>query len=118
MSRCGLCGVELKGPNLVWDDSLQNTFCRQHAPLLRSCHSCAKAASCAFEQDPSPLPKQVPIVQQQGNMTMQTIIRNPEREAITCKAGCPCYSEEWGCWRTVDPSFCLNEKYEYGGTRN
>ena len=100
-----------------FDSELEIVVCNEHVTLLRTCHTCGKAVQCAFEQDPSPLPKQVAQVQQQGNMRMQTIVRNPEREAITCKVGCPCYHEEFGCWRNINPSFCVNNKYEYGGNK-
>ena len=118
MVKCDLCGQEVPASNTAIDMDRNIIACKEHIKFVGSCHTCEKVTSCAFEQDPTPIPKHVPIIQEQGNMRMQTIIRNPEREAVTCKAGCPCYSKEWGCWRTVDPSFCLNINYEFGGTKN
>ena len=114
MNVCGLCGKALLRDQLVWDNELATTICKEHAPLLRTCFSCRNLAQCLYETDPSPLPKVILRTIQQGNMQVQTQTRNPEREEITCKK-CPCYHEEFGCWRTIDQSFCHTKNYVYGG---
>lgn len=114
MNICKLCGKQVEGAQLCYSVDLEEVFCNNCIYLLGGCYSCGNVVSCAFEQDPSPLPKIVVQTVQQGNMTMQTQIRNPEREAITCKTKCPCWNEEWGCGRTKQfAQFCINNKWEW-----
>lgn len=112
--QCTQCGKPILGKEVFISADLKAIFCKRCISLLGSCYTCEKAAQCAFEQDPSPLPKQVAQVIQQGNVTMQTIIRNPEREKITCQAGCPCWHEEWGCGRAADINIrCINNNWKW-----
>lgn len=67
---------------------------------------CEFAKTCDFETNPSTMPKIVQKVIQQGNMQMATQVRNPEREKITCAAGCKCYNETYGCSR--QDNLCIN----------
>ena len=58
---------------------------------------CKEAHICDFETNSSSLPKQVQQTSRQGNMVMQTVVKNPERIRITCEKGCKCWSDEFGC---------------------
>ena len=60
---------------------------------LRTCASCVSSAYCDFESNASSLPKAVVQNIRQGNMVIQTQVRNPERVKITCANGCKCFHE-------------------------
>lgn len=72
-------------------------FCDDCRLSFSTCTNCVKANICDFETNPSTLPKVVQKQIRQGNMIMMTQIRNPERIAITCQNGCPCFDAEKGC---------------------
>lgn len=76
-----------------------------------TCAICANSLTCAFETDPSPLPKAIIQETRQGNMTMQMQVRNPERIKITCAQGCKCYSADGFCER--ESNTCINCKEEW-----
>ena len=76
---------------------------------LGTCAVCEYQNTCDFETNPSTLPKIVQKVIRQGNAQMMTQVRNPEREKITCAAGCKCYDKTYGCSR--QDGLCVN--YEY-----
>ena len=101
-TKCGICGSLMPGkPQIVlMGDGDILTTCLNCAENLGVCATCAQAKFCDFETNPINIPKQVQKVIRQGNMQMQTIIRNPEREKETCMKGCPCWdSEECVCLR-------------------
>ena len=113
MTTCTHCGRPITGRQVFIEHDLQAPFCQQCIHFFGGCPTCVRADVCDFETNPSPLPKQVAQVIQQGNMTMQTIVRNPEREEITCKK-CPCYHEEWGCCRTQEfMERCITNHWEW-----
>ena len=95
---CGFCGslIPGKGEIVVMNDEYDNVIlsCPQCAERIGTCATCAQARYCEFETSNIQIPKQVPRVIRQGNMQMQTIVRNPEREKETCMKGCPCWDEE------------------------
>ena len=72
-------------------------ICPNCNKLLGTCRTCQNGNLCTFETDPSPLPKIVQKQIRQGNMTAVTQVMNPERVAITCQKGCPCYSPDFSC---------------------
>ena len=78
------------------------------------CKSCFEAFStcrfCAFEADTT-LPKQVMQTVRQGNMVMQTQVRNPELVNKTCKAGCKCYDQAGQYCRRED-NYCVEHDYQ------
>lgn len=82
--------------------------CKRCAGLFNTCHLCLNSTKCEFETNPSPLPKQVQQTIRQGNVQMQTVIKNPERIQLCC-TGCP-------CWNAVDA--CCNREYETCGSYN
>ena len=97
---CGLCGSMLLASQAVVNTKGADDItliCRQCSSLYGTCALCKHGNSCSFETDPSPLPKVVQRKIQQGNATMVTQIKNPERIEITCKQNCPCYDQELEC---------------------
>ena len=84
----------------------ERLICEDCLNATGTCRMCEFAKTCDFETNPSPLPKVVQKVIQQGNMQMATQVRNPERKKSTCEAGCKCYDEEYGCSR--QNSLCIN----------
>lgn len=101
---CGFCGTLMpgKGEVVIMENGDAVLSCASCANNLGTCRTCAQAKFCDFETNPIKIPKQVQKIIRQGNMQMQTIIRNPEREKETCMKGCPCWdSEECICLREV-----------------
>ena len=93
---CGFCGSLMpgKGEIVIMEDGETIMSSPQCAERIGTCATCAQACYCEFETSNIQIPKQVPRVIRQGNMQMQTIVRNPEREKETCMKGCPCWDEE------------------------
>lgn len=92
--KCEYCGLE--NPQLIFtlfDEDRVVSACPNCAQFYNTCRLCANSVNCEFETNPSPLPKQVMQTIHQGNMTMQTVIPNPERIKVLC-ADCPCRSED------------------------
>lgn len=92
---CDFCGQ----PATIIDAETFTLFCDRCFSVTKTCGACIKSIQCDFETNPSPLPKQVQKTIRQGNMVMQTVVKNPDRVAITCKNGCPCFHEDFGCLR-------------------
>jgi hypothetical protein len=95
-SVCGFCGSLMpgKGEIVIMEDGSTVLSCPKCAERIGTCATCAQARACDFETNPIQIPKQVQKVIRQGNMQMQTVIRNPEREKETCMKGCSCWDEE------------------------
>ena len=93
---CGFCGSLMpgKGEVVIMEDGETILSCVQCAEHIGTCATCAQAQFCEFETSNIQIPKQVSRVIRQGNMQMQTVVRNPEREKETCMKGCPCWDEE------------------------
>lgn len=101
---CGFCGNLMpgKGEVVIMEDGSTVLSCGNCAERIGTCATCAQARACDFETNPIQIPKQVQKVIRQGNMQVQTVIRNPEREKETCMKGCPCWdSEEYVCLQQV-----------------
>lgn len=77
--------------------SVNHVLCPECSSLINTCQFCKSGNKCDFETNPSNIPKIINQKTRQGNMVMTTQVRNPARVDITCKAGCKCYSEEYGC---------------------
>lgn len=112
LEACSKCGRQGPAQAFLWVDGKNELLCEQCYNILDTCQSCGAAQSCAFETDPSLLPKVVMRQVRQGNMVMQTQVRNPDREEITCKKGCKCYNNDFGCQRQA--GCCVN--YYEGGS--
>ena len=68
-----------------------------------TCANC-KNCGCAFVEDKS-MPDVVMQTIQQGNMTMQQQVKNPEKIRKHC-TNCPCFHEEIGCLKPFGK--CIN----------
>lgn len=93
---CGFCSNLMpgKGEIVIMEDGEVILSCTECAERIGTCATCAQARSCEFETSNIQIPKKVQKVTRQGNMQMQTIIRNPEREKETCMKDCSCWDEE------------------------
>lgn len=98
---CGCCGHELPGhaQTIVVTDETATEICEQCNANSGKCITCINSQKCDFETNPSTLPKIIQKTIQQGNMTSVTQVRNPERIRITCQNGCPCWSEDFDCYK-------------------
>ena len=116
-SKCMRCSSITLAPIIDLIDGEAYVFCEQCATAVLGCAGCENAKECAFETDPSPLPKLVQQQVRQGNSVFSTTIRNPARMDITC-VKCGCYEHP------TDPSKlgqCLREQgwcIKYNGTRD
>lgn len=111
LQTCDLCGQETL--NVIYDITNPDKIlkvCQSCSEKSGTCATCKHGAHCAFNEDPSPLPKMIQKQIRQGNATMITQIPNPDRIAITCKKSCPCFNEEFNCCR----QFNTCENYEWG----
>ena len=97
--RCEVCGNMMLVPGSIIEidsEGKSHQFCPRCRELLKTCQTCS--ALCEFETNPDPMPKVVVKTVRQGNIQMQTQIRNPDRESKFCHS-CGCYDEELGCKR-------------------
>lgn len=98
--NCSICGA-LINPNyaiLELDDNNKVSFtCGNCQKQWGTCATCIHSSTCAFETDPSPIPKMIQQEFRQGNMRTIQTVANPSRIDITCKNGCPCFDPELGC---------------------
>ena len=106
---CDLC--HNLTPSVIIDitDETPSIVCDNCFSQYGKCPTCLETSSCRFQTDPSPLPKVVMKTIRNGNMTMQSQVKNPERVAITCEKGCSCFSQEDGCRR--DLGSCENHRH-------
>lgn len=105
LNPCQICGNHMTPPSQLIDMTNPDKmikYCRNCKNLLNHCQTCKNAQTCAFETDPSPLPKVVQREIRQGNMVTVTQVKNPSRIAETCEKKCPCFSKENGCEREVN----------------
>jgi hypothetical protein len=98
--KCSICGNLMIKNTSIYDSDKEIVICQNCNQMMKTCRFCLNQY-CAFEQDPNPMPKVVVQTIQQGNMTMQMQIRNPEREKMFCLT-CNCYLEEFGCMRQLN----------------
>ncbi len=97
-SQCSLCGTvipDLTGTFVVPVGETWDLLCIQCAQHFALCGTCKLSAKCDFE-DAGLYPAIAPVImqtQQHGNMVMQTQVRNPEREKVTCHS-CICWDKE------------------------
>ena len=97
------------------DDSYE-FVCPLCAAASGTCRLCTHVTKCSFETDPSPLPKYIRQSTQKQGFFIQQDVPNPDRIEITCRNGCPCFSQEFGCLkqngtcgnyeRRVSPNAC------------
>lgn len=114
--QCELCGNVILPGQMLIDITIpdeRHTVCRNCKQHFGKCASCKEARTCSFETDPSSLPKVVQKEFRQGNVYSVTQVKNPSRIEITCKKGCPCFHEEFGCLK--ENGTCGNYKIIYEG---
>ena len=110
LDRCDLCH-DLAIPLLCFPTEGRYYFlCQSCFRSLSTCRMCASGKHCAFEADTT-LPKQVMQTVRQGNMVMQTQVRNPELVNKTCKAGCKCYDNAGQYCRRED-GYCIEHDFQ------
>lgn len=98
---CAICGQKMLKESSVLDfknGEYFRTICQKCNELLSTCTLCRHGQKCAYDDDPSLIPKLIQKQVRQGPMISVTQEINPERVAITC-AGCICYDLEKGCLR-------------------
>ena len=102
LEQCDICRKPLIGAAMVEEvkEGMYIKHCPNCLKVLNSCQLCEKSNICAFETDPNPLPKVVMKTVQQGNMRMQTQVKNEERVKLFCHNCC--------CWHEED-QLCLKE---------
>lgn len=112
--KCEICGKELRTTEQILDrvEDKFHVICDSCLHFMGSCHTCDNATDCDFESNPSPLPKIIQKQVRQGNMIASMPVRNPERVAITCKKGCPCWIDNH-CSREENNQTCKNYKQTY-----
>lgn len=105
-TNCDWCNeLMLKADAHIMSDGVM--LCTRCAESVWSCKGCKESAQCRFETDPSPIPKYTMQRIQQGPMTVQKQVKNPEREKALCTT-CECWCEGEGCMR----QFGSCEKHE------
>ena len=104
---CAVCNRIGSAEDIFIDSKTNKYLCGDCLAAASTCKLCANATSCDFESNPSPLPKVVMQNIRQGNMMIQTQVRNPERVKITCANGCICYQNSV-CMRQMGS--CGNHK--------
>ena len=99
--RCNYCGRPCLENAIVSANPIEGAepawfvMCPQCVAQANTCVMCTQAHVCPFETDTScPLPKQVQQTIRQGNMQMQTVVKNPDRIKNTCdEKNCPCFDK-------------------------
>lgn len=101
---CDFCGQPILKPILFYKEYI---LCQHCFHKLDTCNNCQNSSQCAFMEDRT-LPKQIKETSRQGNMVMQTMVKNPALIEKTCKQGCACWDGE-DCYRDyID--YCDNIK--------
>ena len=110
MDQCIICGTPLKRSGILVEksDGAWAIFCPTCSQYVNLCPTCKNYNQCAFEQDPSPIPKVIKAKSQQGNTIIVSQIANPERINITCKQGCKCFNETVNCIKQYSSEGCDN----------
>lgn len=109
--QCEICGrFILDGSILDRENEQYHELCMDCFKALKTCPTC-DCKNCDFETNPIQIPKVVMQNIRQGNMLMQTQVRNPERINATCRNGCPCWTDGNGCGRELNG--CEKYKHTY-----
>ena len=98
IDTCALCGKPIVEAGIIDGGEL---YCVKCGMLLGTCDTCRHMPVCTFVTDPSPVPKVIQQSVKQGNMIASMPVKNPNRIEITCKKGCECWNDEYGCMREV-----------------
>lgn len=118
LDYCDICRSPVLPDGLVIEEDENgelHTICGRCNQALSTCQSCKQFQICPFETDPNPLPKVVMKTIRQGNMMMQTQIKNEERVKALCHT-CGCWSEECGCMKEFNVG--CDKKSNFWTSRN
>lgn len=111
LSYCDICHAPIIGGEIIdIKGSDVHILCNKCLNLMNTCVVCKNSTICDFESSSSPIPKMVSVKKQQGNATLITQVRNPERIKATCASGCACWNKEYGCGKQ-DNGYCVNYDY-------
>ena len=111
VETCAICGRPIYNINLLLDVQEDGSVRYIHlacGKALNTCATCANLQVCEFDTNPDPTPKVVMQTVRQGNMVMQTQVRNPSRVEKFCKE-CSCFSPDFGCFKENN---CCKDGYE------
>lgn len=113
-SLCENCGREILLSSIIdITEEKPVTLCPNCFNHKNTCITCYTKDKCDFETNPLAIPKVIQKRVQQGPMTTITQIRNPEREAATCKINCPCWDKEYEYCKREEYT-CINYKPSWG----
>ena len=101
VADCAVCGKPICNVNLLLDVQEDGSVRYIHlecGKALGTCRTCANVATCEFETNPDPMPKVVMQTVRQGNMVMQTQVKNPSRIEKFCH-NCQCFNPDFGCFK-------------------
>ena len=115
LHTCETCGRIILKPIFVPEgEDTYHKICGQCFGQHKTCAFCREVNSCAFETDPSPLPKLIQQQIQNGPTIIVTTVKNPERVRVTCQKGCPCYNPENDCMRQFN--YCERMNHVWNST--
>lgn len=98
-AQCNICGSVISPrAAIIVEEAL---ICEKCYSLKNTCASCSLNQDCAFENDPSPLPKVVIQSFRQDNTIIQKQVLNPERVNLLCK-NCSCFHDDGVCARPLN----------------
>lgn len=108
---CDLCGNFFIGNAYLeqTEDGTWYSYCGKCNSILKTCGGCQKGNECEFDTNPDPMPKVVMKTVSQGNMMMQSQVRNEERVKKYCHS-CHCWDEEHGCMKIFNVG-CDKKQY-------
>lgn len=108
METCNICRRPIPNEHLIVVPANPiQLYCTDCYPYIGTCATCVNGRTCAFETDTSiNIPPVVTKVMRQGNMTIQTQVKNPDRIEQTCAKGCPCFTPEGHCLKEVNGEGC------------
>ena len=89
---CGLCGNKFVNKNSVYleREGEYLLICPECSANMHKCGTCNHGSYCDFQQNPIDIAPFIIRTVQQGPMTMQQKIPNPERIKATCMINCTC----------------------------
>ena len=113
LKTCAVCGFVIpQGGYVQEEDGVFHLMCG-NCVNGHPCRTCKNVIDCRFQNDQNcQEPPLVMVQQRQGNMVVQTQIKNPKRVQATCAQGCLCYNEEHGCMREYECG-CQNLKINW-----
>ena len=117
LKTCCICGGYVVEPGYIdWDGEGEvHEYCERCHQLFNTCQFCPSFQKCEFMTNPDPMPQVVTKTVRQGNMMMQTQVKNEERVQKFCPSCC-CWDENHGCMKEFNVG-CVN-KQDFWSSRN